>query len=216
MSPDTSSTAAAVPVDWHAPGELEFTPILCAARDAFYDAGYHGTSVRDIARRMGVTVPALYYHHQNKEAILFTLLDTSVTRLTKLCTAALADANTAEDRFLNLVECIVVFMVNVGKTALLHAEMRSLSLASRKVYTAKRHVIETMLVDVIEEGVDARVFNVTTPAATARALLGMYQAIPTWYKPDGPLKALEVARAYKDISAHAVGGVPDVIARAQA
>src|SRR6266436_3992144 len=85
-------------------------PILRAALDAFSEAGYHGTSVRDIASRVGVTVPALYYHHENKEAILFSLLDTSITRLRGLCLAAIADAaDTPQARFLNLGESVVMY-----------------------------------------------------------------------------------------------------------
>ncbi len=47
---------------------VELSPILSAALDAFYEKGFHGASVRDIARRVGVTVPALYYHYDSKEA----------------------------------------------------------------------------------------------------------------------------------------------------
>jgi len=111
MSAQPAGPDAAAAPAWRAPGELELTPILRAALDAFSEAGYHGTSVRDIASRVGVTVPALYYHHENKEAILFSLLDTSITRLRGLCLAAIADAaDTPQARFLNLVECVVIYM----------------------------------------------------------------------------------------------------------
>ena len=206
---------AAAPPDWRAPGELELTPILRAALDSFSEVGYHGASVRDIAARVGVTVPTLYYHHENKEAILFSLLDVSITRLHGLCQAALADAvDTPEARFLNLVECVVIYMANVGKSARLDTEIRVLSPAPRKVYSAKRHEIEAMFVQVIESGVRTGVFTVASPADTARALLGMYQHIPRWFQPGGRLKAPELARRYKDISAHTVGAPPKVIAMA--
>jgi AcrR family transcriptional regulator len=192
--------------DWRAPGELELTPVLRGAREAFAEVGYHGTSVRDIAARVGVTVPTLYYHHENKEAILFSLLDASITRLHGMCLAALADAaDTPEARFLNLVECVVIYMANVGKSSRLDAEIRVLSPALRKIYSAKRHEIETMFVEVIESGVRTGTFHVTSAADTARALLGMYQAIAIWFQPDGPVKAPELARRYQDISAHTVG-----------
>jgi len=206
---------AAAPPDWRAPGELELTPILRAALDSFSEVGYHGTSVRDIAARVGVTVPALYYHHENKEAILFSLLDASITRLHGLCLAALAGAeDSPEVRFLNLVECVVIYMANAGKSARLDDEIRVLSPALRKIYSAKRHEIETMFVQVIESGVQTGGFRVLSPADTARALLGMYQAIPTWFQPRGRVNAPELARRYKDISAHTVGAPPKVIAMA--
>jgi len=217
MGAQPTGTDAVAPPDWRAPGELELTPILRAALDAFSEVGYHGASVRDIAARVGVTVPALYYHHENKEAILFSLLDASITRLRGLCLAAIADAgDSPEARFLNLVECVVIYMANAGKSARLDDEIRVLSPALRKIYSAKRHEIETMFVQVIESGVQTGVFRVLSPADTARALLGMYQAIPTWFQPGGRVKAPELARRYKDISAHTVGAPPAVIAMAWA
>jgi AcrR family transcriptional regulator len=217
MSAQPAGPDAAAAPAWRAPGELELTPILRAALDAFSEAGYHGTSVRDIASRVGVTVPALYYHHENKEAILFSLLDTSITRLHGLCLAAIADAaDTPQARFLNLVECVVIYMANAGKSARLDDEIRVLSPELRKIYGARRHEIETMFVQVIESGVQTGVFRVTSPADTARALLGMYQAIPTWFQPGGRLQAPELARRYKDISAHTVGAPPAVITMARA
>jgi AcrR family transcriptional regulator len=217
MSAQPGGTDAAAPPDWRAPGEPELTPILRAALEAFSEVGYHGAPVRDIAARVGVTVPTLYYHHENKEAILFSLLDVSITRLHGLCQAALADAvDSPEARFLNLVECVVIYMANAGKLARLDAEIRVLSPALRKIYSAKRHEIETIFVQVIDAGVQTGVFRVLSPADTARALLGMYQAIPTWFQPRGRVNAPELARRYKDISAHTVGAPPAVIAMAWA
>ena len=43
-------------VRWREPTQIALTPILTAALEAFYETGYHGTSVRDIARRVGGSV----------------------------------------------------------------------------------------------------------------------------------------------------------------
>ncbi len=65
--------------DWRVFEPLQLGPILEHALEAFGENGFHGTTVRDLARRVGVTVPALYYHHENKEAVLVTLLDAAVS-----------------------------------------------------------------------------------------------------------------------------------------
>ncbi|MDO0939388.1 ScbR family autoregulator-binding transcription factor [Streptomyces sp. DG2A-72] len=43
--------------------------ILHAAASAFDELGYKGASVREIMRRAGVTLGALYFHFENKEAL---------------------------------------------------------------------------------------------------------------------------------------------------
>src|SRR3954470_20807786 len=48
--------------------------ILDAALDLFAVAGYFGTSMRQIARAVGVRESALYHHFSSKEAILDALL----------------------------------------------------------------------------------------------------------------------------------------------
>lgn len=47
--------------------------ILDVALDLFVDQGYEGTSLREIAERMGFTKAALYYHFASKEDILLEL-----------------------------------------------------------------------------------------------------------------------------------------------
>src|SRR5260370_826323 len=101
-----SNVEAAEPqADWRALPEIELPPILSAALDAFYEKGYHAATVRDLASRVGVTVPALYYHFENKEAILFALLDVSISQLLGSCMAAYtAPTASADEQFFNLVE----------------------------------------------------------------------------------------------------------------
>lgn len=199
---------------WRQPPDLGLTPILSHALDAFCETGYHGTTVRDIARRVGMTVPALYYHHQNKEAIFVALLDVSITRVRQLCEEALRDAgDDPAARFLNLVECLVLYMANSTKIAYLDHEFRVLSPEHRKSYSDKRRDVERLLLGTIQDGVDAGCFDVAAPADTARALLGMIQAVATWFQPGGRLSAHSVALRYLDIAAHTVGATPEVLRR---
>jgi AcrR family transcriptional regulator len=49
--------------------------ILETALDLFIEQGYETTSLREIAERIGVTKPAIYYHFSSKEEILRTLIE---------------------------------------------------------------------------------------------------------------------------------------------
>src|SRR4051794_40052793 len=48
--------------------------ILDVALELFTENGYDGTSMREIAERLSITKPALYYHFDSKEEIVRTLL----------------------------------------------------------------------------------------------------------------------------------------------
>src|SRR5574339_502984 len=49
--------------------------ILDAAAEAFADQGYAATKMVDVARRVGLSVGALYRYFENKEAIFVCLMD---------------------------------------------------------------------------------------------------------------------------------------------
>jgi AcrR family transcriptional regulator len=47
--------------------------ILQVALDLFTEQGFDGTSMREIAARLGITKPSIYYHFASKEEILLEL-----------------------------------------------------------------------------------------------------------------------------------------------
>ena len=49
--------------------------ILAVANELFTEQGYEGTSLREIADRLGFTKAALYYHFRSKDEILVALLE---------------------------------------------------------------------------------------------------------------------------------------------
>lgn len=192
--------------DWRRCRPLELTPILTAAMDAFYDSGFHGTTVRDIARRVGLTVPALYYHHENKEALLVSLLETGVQDVLTRASAAADEAGDDVVRRLRyVVEAIVLHMTDRTRLAALDAEMRYLAPDNRKRYTAMRKQVEDLVTDIVRTGLATGAFDVDDPDETSRALLGMFQAIPRWYRPGGALGAHDVSARYVSIACRAAG-----------
>ena len=61
--------------------------ILAVALELFGSRGYEGTSIRDIADRMGMTKAAVYYHFPAKERLLAELLGPVTTRISGMLTA---------------------------------------------------------------------------------------------------------------------------------
>ena len=73
--PAASPVALPSPPDGDEPAAAASTRerILDVALDLFVDQGYDGTSLRQIAERLGVTKAAIYYHFEAKEDILTAL-----------------------------------------------------------------------------------------------------------------------------------------------
>lgn len=63
--------------------------ILAAAATWFADHGYAATSIRDIAREVGVTVGAIYVHFASKDRLLAAVYEEGVRRIGEAVDAAI-------------------------------------------------------------------------------------------------------------------------------
>ncbi|MGX7729155.1 TetR/AcrR family transcriptional regulator [Rhodococcus sp. 2H158] len=192
--------------NWREFEPLQLGPILDHALEAFGENGFHGTTVRDLARRVGVTVPALYYHHENKEAVLVTLLDTAVRDLIERALAAVGEGgDDPVRRFTNFVEAIVLNSTHRAPQSALDSELRHVSPQNRRNYAATRKRLELMALDLVDDGVERGVFTVDDIAESVRALLGMCQSIARWFRLGGPLTPDQVTARYTVIALRIVG-----------
>jgi AcrR family transcriptional regulator len=72
--------------------------IRAIALEMFAERGYAGTSLREIAERLGVTKAAVYYHFSTKEDILASLLEDFRAQLDELIAWTAAQPRSAETR----------------------------------------------------------------------------------------------------------------------
>ena len=72
--------------------------ILTAAAERFADQGYAATSIRDIARDVGVTVGAIYVHFPSKDRLLVAVSEEGIGRIGRAVDAAVADVDGAWER----------------------------------------------------------------------------------------------------------------------
>jgi AcrR family transcriptional regulator len=180
---------------------VELDPVLLHALQAFVENGYHATSVRDLARRLGQTVPAIYYHYENKQALLVALLSHSIDELLERSLAADADGpEQPEVRFERVVRCMVLFTAHRRELAFLDAEIRSLEPANRAAYIAKRDAVEAILISAVEDGMRSRAFTVADAHAVARAVITMIRGIANWYRIEGPLDPASLAEVYVEFA----------------
>ncbi|MFB4304485.1 TetR/AcrR family transcriptional regulator [Actinomadura sp. GTD37] len=70
--------------------------IFTVARQLFTEQGYAGTSIADIAKELGTSKAALYYHFKSKEEILSELLAEPIARYAALAARAESGAAAAE------------------------------------------------------------------------------------------------------------------------
>jgi AcrR family transcriptional regulator len=93
--------------------------ILDVALDLFIENGYDGTSLREVAEKLGVTKAALYYHFASKEDILMAL-HMRLHAIGREALADLADSKVTLAKWRSLLDAVLTEMLAQRKIFLLH------------------------------------------------------------------------------------------------
>lgn len=195
---------------WRDYGPPDLPAPLAAALAAFAEHGYHGTTVREIAGRAGLSVPGLYHHYPSKQSLLQGLSELTMSELLDRSEAALADAgDDPVARFDALVESLLRFHMYRREQAFVGStEIRSMDPEYRQRYVAHRDRQQRMLDDAVAAGVAAGLFTTGYPEDAARALATMCVGVSSWYRPSGALDPDELVARNLVLARDLVGYVP--------
>ena len=172
--------------------------MLRAALEAFVEVGYHGATVRGIARRAGLSVPGMYHHHATKQDLLVQIMELGMMDLLWRSRAAQTEGRDDPVRtFGLLIECLVLYHTHRRDSAFIGAsEMRSLEPDNLARIVALRVEQQRMVDDAVERGVALGRFRSPYPHEAARAAVTACTSIPRWYHPGGAFTPEEIAARY--------------------
>jgi AcrR family transcriptional regulator/DNA-binding XRE family transcriptional regulator len=195
--PAERETAESVIVRWREYGALDFDPVLRAALDEFVEIGYHGATVRGIAARCSLSVSGIYHYYTSKQQMLHTILDLTMTELLMRAHAACAEGRDPVERFSLLVEHLALFHTHRRDLGFVGAsEMRSLDADNHHKIATMRTTQQHMVDYEVDAAVRDGRFRCDHPHEAARAVVTMCTALPSWWRPDGPLSPEQIAEQY--------------------
>jgi AcrR family transcriptional regulator len=163
--------------------------VVAAAGRLFADRGYHGTSMRDLGRELGLLGSSLYAHVDSKQDLLVEVVEEGARLFQDSARAALAVEGPALDRLRALVSGhvdVVLANQDVVRTFLNEARMLDESHRSRVI--AARDGYEQAFRDVVGAGVEDGSFRADVdPRITSIFILSILNALERWYRIDGEL-----------------------------
>ena len=151
--------------------------ILSAAAELFAQRGYHGVSIGDLGRAVGLTGPALYRHFRGKEALLAEMLLDISERLLREGRRRVAEAASPADTLDALLRWHIEF--SLADPALITVQERELE----TVPEPQRREIRRLQRAYVEEWVQVlrRVYpgaSTDRARAAAHAVFGLLNSSP--------------------------------------
>lgn len=151
--------------------QIRITEILDTAEHLFTIKGYHGTTISDIAKEMGVTQGMFYYYFKSKEEILEALLNRHVSSLILEIKDMTRSSITPSEK-LGLMISIIIHGVDCKGAVLLNTiyDEQNLHIKDRISRHLKLSLTPWGLI-ILEEGIRKQDFNVSHPQTSLNFIL---------------------------------------------
>ena len=180
--------------------------ILEEAVKLFYERGFTGTTLDDIAAELGVTKPFIYTHFRSKTDLLAALCKPTI----ELSLAAVSDAaKSPGSPTARLHRAIVGFTEVVlsrqANIAIYFREEKNLASDALIEINALRKKFDRVLSNPLTEGVAAGEFDVADVNLAALAIGGMISWAYTWHRPEGRLALEDMCQRMADLASQMVG-----------
>ena len=190
--------------------------ILDAAIDRFGRNGYENTKWADIADDVGIGPTALYHYFDSKQHCLYVILDEALGELQERFDAITSDHADPGDALRAVcADCFELSEREVLRNRVLVAEQSLLGGTSssereeqaRVEGRNKTRALEIAWAGFLAEAMRRGAIPERDPRMLARAILGLYNSIWHWYRPDQTLLLPTLAKFFT-ARMLAVAGVP--------
>jgi AcrR family transcriptional regulator len=167
------------------------------ATTLFYERGYHGTTMREIAAGVGIKAGSLYNHYASKQDLLFRIVTDTVRETYDGAIERLEGIEDVEERLAAYVRWQVEFHAHNRHAARVADEqMHALTDENRAEVVALRDELEQLLTDTLAAGVKEKRWKVKEPSVVTNGMLTMCTQVDAWYRDEGQLSAEAIGAIY--------------------
>ncbi len=162
--------------------------------------GYHSTSMREIARELGMNQSSLYHYFASKQDILFTLMNDAMDDVLAILEEISSTDLLPEDRLNRVLSFYTQYYAgDQERLILLINEMNSLNEEYRSILVGKQRRYVQLIKSILEELAAQGKIKQIDPAIATFAFFGMVHYTIKWYHKDGPVSLDQLANAFVEI-----------------
>jgi AcrR family transcriptional regulator len=170
--------------------------ILDKAGMLFWQKGYHGTSMRDIAAACDCKAANIYNYFKGKEDILFEVIKDITERAVDSVLHLENDETTSPvDQLRSLIDSHLGVLLQMKKSSVLISDtgLQNLSRDHRKVIIDLRDTYDRIMRTVIKRGIQSGDFTIKDEKVIGYLISSVIIRTTIWFSPRGRLSADEVA-----------------------
>ena len=187
--------------------------VVRGAANLFDQAGYHNTTVEDIARAVGLRKATLYHYFNSKDEILLWIHEEFIDLLISRHEARRAVAMPAKQRLLEIMADILELMeTHRGHVRVFFEHHRELPAAQQESIKLKRDAYEAYVEGEIARGIEDGELRPVDIRLATFALFGICNWAYQWYRPQGLLRTRDLAYVFWDILMNGIASQPSASA----
>ena len=163
--------------------EAKRNAVLQAAAELFNERGFHATSLDDIAARLNVSKPTLYYYIKNKDEILLQCVRQGLDMMLEGIEASRTAGGKAIDQLMTCMRVYARIVTMDFGMCLIRVGDEQLPPDSRKELRRLKSAIDLEFRRLVAEGVQEGSLQPCDPKMTAFVIAGALSWIGRWYRP---------------------------------
>lgn len=168
--------------------------VLRMAAQVFNEKGYQASTLDEVAERLHVTKPTLYYYVKNKDEILYECVRIGLTMLQDAITEAGASGGSALDKLVAAMHKYTEIVTMDFGMCLIRVGEDPLPPESQRKLRRMKAAIDKEFRELIRLGIEEGSIAPCDPKIAAFTLAGALSWIGRWYRPDGALSPDDIAR----------------------
>jgi len=175
--------------------------IIRAAMNLFAELGYHATTLRRLAERIGIEAGSLYNHISSKSDLLSGMLVFGTQEVLAGVRELLdtAPVGTTERLRVAVTAHIQFHCVQREQVLVLDREFRALTGEQAAQTMRSRTEYEKLFREIVEQGVREGVFHDHDVSLSTKAILRLGTGTAAWFRLDGRASAREIGDFYADM-----------------
>ena len=166
--------------------------VLHVAAQMFNERGFHATSLDDIAARLNVTKPTLYYYVKNKDAILLACVKKGLDMTLEGIDASRAAGGNAIDQLRACMRTYAEVVTQPFGMCLIRVGDEEVPEPSRTELRRLKSEIDHAFRRLVEQGVQEGVLAPCDPKMAGFGIAGGLGWIGRWYQPQGAYSADQI------------------------